>query len=121
VSDTTDQALDDLLTAGAAQRRPGYAMSNQALNAEAAHAGYYGRDAQTQQNRLQTLEFKDRVDQGQLIVGDPQHVLDRIRWIQAELGAGILDISFSPVGREKTLKAIELFGTQVLPRMHELG
>jgi alkanesulfonate monooxygenase SsuD/methylene tetrahydromethanopterin reductase-like flavin-dependent oxidoreductase (luciferase family) len=120
VSNTTDQAIDDLLEAGASQRRPGYAMSNQALNAEAAQAGYYGRDARTQQNRLQTLEFRDRVELGQLIVGDPEHVLDRIRWIQSELGAGILDISFSPVGRDKTLKAIELFGRQVLPRMHEL-
>jgi alkanesulfonate monooxygenase SsuD/methylene tetrahydromethanopterin reductase-like flavin-dependent oxidoreductase (luciferase family) len=121
VSDTMDQAMDDLLAAGATQRRPGYAMSNQALNSAAASAGYYGRDAQTQQHRLQTLEFKDRIELGQLIVGDPDHVLDRIRWIQAELGAGILDITFSPVGRDKTLKALELFGTQVLPRMHELG
>jgi alkanesulfonate monooxygenase SsuD/methylene tetrahydromethanopterin reductase-like flavin-dependent oxidoreductase (luciferase family) len=120
VSDTTNQAMDDLLAAGAAQRRPGYAMSNQALNSAAASAGYYGRDAQTQQTRLQTLEFNDRVELGQLIVGDPDHVLDRIRWIQSELGAGILDISFSPVGRDKMFKALELFGTQVLPRMHEL-
>ncbi len=121
VADTTQQAMDDLIAAGASQRRPGYAMSNRALDSAAATAGYYGRDAHPQQERLQARELDQRIELGQLIAGDPDHVFDRVRWIRSELGAGILDVSFSPVGRDKTLKAIELFGTTVLPRMHELG
>jgi hypothetical protein len=46
--------------------------------------------------------------------------VSQIRIIRAELGAGILDLMFQPVGREKTLGAIELFGTEVLPRIREL-
>jgi hypothetical protein len=47
-------------------------------------------------------------------------VLNQICTIRESLGCGILDLIFQPVGRDKTLKAIELFGTQVLPRMRDL-
>ena len=40
--------------------------------------------------------------------------------LHSQLGAGILDLIFQPVGRDKTLKSIELFGTQVLPNIREL-
>jgi hypothetical protein len=33
---------------------------------------------------------------------------------------GIFDLQFQPVGHERTLDAIELFGRQVLPRLHEI-
>jgi len=55
-----------------------------------------------------------------LLVGGPDTVLTQIQSIRDQLGAGILDLSFLPVGREKALRAIDLFGTKVLPRMHEL-
>ncbi len=48
VADTDEQALDDLLSSGAGERRIGFALSNRALDQAAAEAGYYGRDAQTQ-------------------------------------------------------------------------
>jgi hypothetical protein len=47
-------------------------------------------------------------------------VLSQIRALRDEVGCGILDLIFQPVGRDKTLKAIELFGRKVLPRMREL-
>jgi len=47
-------------------------------------------------------------------------VLTQIRAIRAQLDAGILDLNFLPVSRDKILRSIELFGTKVLPRMHEL-
>jgi len=53
-------------------------------------------------------------------VGSPDTVLKRVEWVRDQLGAGVLDLTFSPVGRDKTLHAIELFGTKVLPRMREL-
>jgi hypothetical protein len=55
-----------------------------------------------------------------LLAGGPDTVLKQAKAIRDDLGAGILDLSFVPVGREKALRAIELFGTKVLPRMHEL-
>ena len=61
-----------------------------------------------------------RIERGQLLAGGPASVLQQIKVIQEAIGPGTLDISFQPVGREKSLRAIELFGTKVLPRMHEL-
>jgi len=64
--------------------------------------------------------MQDRIDLGQMLVGSPDTVLKQVQQIRDALGAGILDISFLPVGRERALRSIELFGTKVLPRMHEL-
>jgi alkanesulfonate monooxygenase SsuD/methylene tetrahydromethanopterin reductase-like flavin-dependent oxidoreductase (luciferase family) len=120
VADTDEQAMDDLAASGASAPRASYATSNRALDEAAASAGYYGRDAETQRARLQAHDLKERIELGQMLVGGPDRVLSQIQWIQDELGAGILDLIFAPVGRDKTLHAIELFGTKVLPRMHEL-
>jgi alkanesulfonate monooxygenase SsuD/methylene tetrahydromethanopterin reductase-like flavin-dependent oxidoreductase (luciferase family) len=114
VAETDEQAFADLYASGADQRRPAYSTSNRALDDAVASAGYYGRDAETQRGRLETYALKERIELGQTTV------LGQIRTIRDEVGAGILDVQFTPVGREKTLRAIELFGTQVLPRMHEL-
>ncbi|MBV8714476.1 MAG: LLM class flavin-dependent oxidoreductase, partial [Chloroflexi bacterium] len=50
----------------------------------------------------------------------PETVLSQIRAIRDSLGCGILDLIFQPVGADKLRKAIELFGTKVLPRMRDL-
>jgi hypothetical protein len=49
------------------------------------------------------------------IVGD-----DEVGPLGCQLGCGILDLNFEPVSRDKTLRAIELFGTRVLPRLRDL-
>ncbi len=120
LADSDEQAMEDLTNSGAAAPRHSFALSNKALDEAAATAGYYGRDTATQRGRLQMRALDERIEQGQLLAGGPERVLSQIKWIQKELGAGILDLGFSPVGRDKTLRAIELFGTKVLPRMHEL-
>src|SRR5205814_2271800 len=66
------------------------------------------------------LDVDQRIEQGQLLAGSPERVLTQIQAVRDALGAGILDLMWAPVGRDKILKGIELFGTQVLPRMHEL-
>ena len=91
--------------------------ANRALDDAAANLGYYGRDVENQRGRLQIHEFNERIELGQLLVGSPQTVLKQICAIRDALGCGILDLIFQPVGRDKTLKAIELFGTKVLPRI----
>jgi alkanesulfonate monooxygenase SsuD/methylene tetrahydromethanopterin reductase-like flavin-dependent oxidoreductase (luciferase family) len=119
VAETDEQALDDISEAGASSM-PRLSNTNKALAAAVASSGYHGRDAQTQRARVRDFTLQERIDLGQLLVGCPTTVLRQIRAIRDELGAGILDMHFLQVGRERTLRAIELFGTQVLPRMHEL-
>jgi alkanesulfonate monooxygenase SsuD/methylene tetrahydromethanopterin reductase-like flavin-dependent oxidoreductase (luciferase family) len=118
VADSDDQAMEDLIASGAGQHRVAFATSNRALDDAAAGAGYYGRDTETQRARLQVRSLDERIEQGQLLAGGPATVLAQIHSVQQQLGAGILDLTFSPVGRDKMLHAIELFGTKVLPRMH---
>jgi alkanesulfonate monooxygenase SsuD/methylene tetrahydromethanopterin reductase-like flavin-dependent oxidoreductase (luciferase family) len=64
--------------------------------------------------------MRDRIDRGQVLVGSPDTVLKQVKRIRDELGAGILDLVVASQLGDKTLGAIELFGTKVLPRMHEL-
>ena len=79
----------------------------------------FSRDFKAAQRaRLQVRGLDERIEQGQLLAGSPATVLSQIQAVQQQLGPGTLDLTFSPVGRDKTLKAIELFGEQVLPRMH---
>jgi alkanesulfonate monooxygenase SsuD/methylene tetrahydromethanopterin reductase-like flavin-dependent oxidoreductase (luciferase family) len=120
LADTDEQAMDDLMASPASAPRHSFALSNKALDETATAAGYYGRDTATQRGRLQMRALDERIELGQLLAGGPDRVLSQIKWIRDELGTGILDLGFSPVGRDKTLHAIELFGTKVLPRMHEL-
>jgi alkanesulfonate monooxygenase SsuD/methylene tetrahydromethanopterin reductase-like flavin-dependent oxidoreductase (luciferase family) len=120
VAETDQHAHDELVAAGAHQRRPAYSTSNRAVDDAVAGAGYYGREATTQRGRLETYELDQRIELGQMLAGSPDTVLSQIRTIRDVLGAGILDLNFQPVGRDKTLHAIELFGTKVLPRLREL-
>jgi alkanesulfonate monooxygenase SsuD/methylene tetrahydromethanopterin reductase-like flavin-dependent oxidoreductase (luciferase family) len=120
VADTDQEATDDLLAAGAAERRPGFATSNRALDDTAASLGYYGRDEENQRGRLRPHDLNERISLGQLITGSPETVLSQIRTIREEVGCGILDLIFQPVGRDKTLKSIELFGQKVLPCIRDL-
>jgi alkanesulfonate monooxygenase SsuD/methylene tetrahydromethanopterin reductase-like flavin-dependent oxidoreductase (luciferase family) len=120
VADTDAQAVEDLLAAGAAERRLGFSQSNRALDDAATNLGYYGRDVDNQRGRLQPHDFNERIELGQLLVGSPETVLKQVCAVREALGCGILDLIFQPVGRDKTLKSIELFGTQVLPRMRDL-
>jgi alkanesulfonate monooxygenase SsuD/methylene tetrahydromethanopterin reductase-like flavin-dependent oxidoreductase (luciferase family) len=120
VADTDQEAIDDLLAAGAAERRAGFATSNRALDDTAASLGYYGRDVENQRGRLRPHDLNERMALGQLLAGSPDSVLSQIRALRDEVGCGILDLIFQPVGHDKTLKAIELFGRKVLPCMREL-
>jgi alkanesulfonate monooxygenase SsuD/methylene tetrahydromethanopterin reductase-like flavin-dependent oxidoreductase (luciferase family) len=122
VADTDEQAREELRESGADAPRRGFSVSNRRLDDAAAGAGYYGRDAAGQRGRIQAQArpMAERIEQGQLLAGSPDTVLAQARRIRDELGAGILEVVFSPMGREKTLHAIELFGNSVLPRLRDL-
>jgi alkanesulfonate monooxygenase SsuD/methylene tetrahydromethanopterin reductase-like flavin-dependent oxidoreductase (luciferase family) len=122
VAETDEQAHEELHAAGAGAHRRGFTASNRTLDDAVAGAGYYGRDAASQRGRVhsQSGTIAERVEEGQLLAGSPDTVLAQARRIRDEVGAGILEVAFSPLGRERTLRAIELFGTAVLPRLREL-
>lgn len=120
IADTDQQAIDDIVTAGGAERRTAYSTSNKALDNAAAEVGYYGRDTATQRERHEAHDLKERLELGQLIAGSPETVLKQMAWVHKELGNGILEMIFQPVGRDKTMHALELFGSKILPRMREI-
>jgi len=120
VAETDEQAIADLEVPVKMITRLSRLIDPAVMGA-IARAGYLGRDAANQSGRvMQQRTLKERIELGELVAGSPETVVKQIRAIKDELGAGILDLSFHPAGREKTLRAIELFGTRVLPRMHEL-
>ena len=120
VAATDEQAMEDLQGSAATAGPAAYTGSNRAVNEAVASAGYYGRDAAAQRGRIQARGLEERIALGQLLVGGPDTVLAQIRAVHAALGAGILDLNFLAVSRDAILRAIELFGTKVLPRMHEM-
>jgi alkanesulfonate monooxygenase SsuD/methylene tetrahydromethanopterin reductase-like flavin-dependent oxidoreductase (luciferase family) len=120
VAATDEEALEDLRTSAVTAGPASYTGSNRAVGEAVASAGYYGRDAAAQRGRLQARGLEERVALGQLLVGGPDTVLAQIRALRGELDAGILDLNFLAVSRDKILRALELFGTKVLPHIREL-
>ena len=121
VAPTDEQAIEELMGTGL-QAAVGLSMTNKALEAAVAESGYYGRDKETQRARLQSRgEIEERIHKGQLLAGSPKTVLKQITRIRDEIGAGMLDLSLGAATLgEKTMRSIEMFGTEVLPRMRAL-
>jgi alkanesulfonate monooxygenase SsuD/methylene tetrahydromethanopterin reductase-like flavin-dependent oxidoreductase (luciferase family) len=104
----------------ASARAAGFATSNMKVDDAVASSGYYGRDLENQRGRVRAGgSLDDRIDNGQVICGSPDSVLRQAKRIQKETGAGILDLVFPRV-HEASLQSIELFGEEVLPRLHEI-
>jgi alkanesulfonate monooxygenase SsuD/methylene tetrahydromethanopterin reductase-like flavin-dependent oxidoreductase (luciferase family) len=121
VADSDEEAMEDLQAMEAHAPRHGYSTSNRRVDDAVASAGYYGRETEVQRSRLHRYGLDERVELGQLLAGGPDTVFGQATAIQEALGAGILEVIFLPVSREKTLRGIELFGTRVLPRLRDLG
>jgi alkanesulfonate monooxygenase SsuD/methylene tetrahydromethanopterin reductase-like flavin-dependent oxidoreductase (luciferase family) len=103
----------------ASARAAGFATSNMNIDNAVAQSGYYGRDAENQRGRIRTTgDLDDRIEKGQILCGSPDTILRQAQRVRGELGAGILDLIF-PGPQETVLRSIELFGSKVLPRLHE--
>lgn len=121
IAESDDEAMEDLAKAGGGQPAVGLSMRNKAVEKAVAGSGYYGRDIEMQRARLMSRgEVFSRIEKGQVIVGSPETAIKQIKRVRDELGAGILDLSLGAQMGDKTLRSIELFGSKVLPRMHEL-
>ena len=104
------------------QNAVGLSMTNKSLEAAVAGSGYYGRDIETQRARLNSRGLvEERIHNGQLLAGSVETVLKQVKRIRDNIGAGMLDLSLGiPTMGAITNRSIEMFGTQVLPRMREL-
>ena len=97
----------------------GTTLTRAEMSEEAARAGYYGRDAETQRARLRSEgDIHDRIANGQIILGSPESVWTQIKRIRDDVGAGVFDLIFAVPDQQRALAAIELFAQTVLPRMH---
>ncbi len=124
VSDTDAQAREEWAPLAAAHGHPGglrLSTANPAADEAAAQAGYYGRDAARQRSRLHAGgDLDERIETAQLMIGSPDTVLGQAARLGRELGVGILEMAFIAPAPELARRSLELFGTQVLPRMREL-
>ena len=54
------------------------------------------------------------------MLGSPETVLGQVDRLRRELGVGIVELIFIGPTPDQTRRSLELFGTEVLPRMREL-
>jgi len=66
--------------------------------------------------------FREEVESGALYVGSPETVARKIAATVSTLGIQRFDLKYStgPLGHEKLMRAIELYGTQVIPLVRKL-
>ena len=115
VAETDDQAIEDFTGAMKAKPRGSLTMANRALESAVAATGYYGRDADSQRNRLMPGGLRERIDEGRLLLGSPASVLKQIESIRRDLGAGVIDLTVTHQMGEKTNRSIELIAEKILP------
>ena len=67
-------------------------------------------------------DFLDEVEHGALFVGSPETVADKIAGTVKALGLSRFDLKYSngPMPHEQLMRCIELYGTEVIPRVREL-
>ena len=102
---------------------PGMMRANRLV----AESGFFGpRNAELLQ-RFQTmgsqapLSLEQQLELGTLLCGSPSTVLEQLRHIRAELGAGVISLNFEIGGNEEQIQAnMRRFAHQVLPEMHAL-
>lgn len=124
VADSDVQARSDWAPLASAHGHAGglrLSTANPAADEVATRAGYYGRDTARQRSRLHAGGgIEERIETAQLLLGSPYTVVDQVGRLRRELGVGIVELAFIAPGAEEVRRSVELFGTQVLPRMREL-
>jgi alkanesulfonate monooxygenase SsuD/methylene tetrahydromethanopterin reductase-like flavin-dependent oxidoreductase (luciferase family) len=121
VAETDDAALDDLKAMAGRRSLASISLMNKAVAEAVAGSSYFGKAENYEHERRATAyDLKERIELGQVLVGAPGTVLAQIERIKVELDPGILDLTIIAQLGDKTLRSIELMGTKVLPRMHEL-
>jgi probable LLM family oxidoreductase len=102
LAETDEQAAEELW--------PDYKLMRDRIGAERGW-GPMGRD-----------EFEREIESGSLYVGSPETVAQKIANTAKSLGIARFDLKYSagPLPHETLMHSIELYGTQVIPRVREL-
>ena len=125
VAPTDEQAEADVRTPQGGAGGIGGGIVN--ANRLVAMSGFFGaRDANLTQ-RFSNLShgapqtLQDQVKAGSLVCGSPESVVAQIKRLNEGIGCGVIELSFSaPAGPESKQRSLELFATQVLPRVQQL-
>jgi alkanesulfonate monooxygenase SsuD/methylene tetrahydromethanopterin reductase-like flavin-dependent oxidoreductase (luciferase family) len=119
VAETDERAMADMVESGGDKPHVGLTMANKAVLAGAVASGYFGKAAEEQKERVAPRDAVERVEKGQILLGSPETVWKQICRVRDEVGAGILDLFPTVPIADRTRRSIELFGTKLLPRLHE--
>jgi alkanesulfonate monooxygenase SsuD/methylene tetrahydromethanopterin reductase-like flavin-dependent oxidoreductase (luciferase family) len=125
VVDTDAQADADAEQYFGASRGPtsasGLTASNKGLDDAVASAGFYGSNQDIRHARHAAHTLAERIELGQIFLGSPTTVVNQLRKLHEEVGAGVVDLVFNaPVlPRDKAMRSVELFGKYVLPCIRE--
>lgn len=120
LGETDLEAREDFQASSASAAR--FGLGTPTLNQAVAKAGYWGRDPRGQpgQRNYGVTDLEERIELGQVLVGSPDTVLSQMKRIHDELGAGVFEVIFAASEKDQVLRAIELFGTKVIPRLKEM-
>jgi len=80
------------------------------------------REGQTLDKTLTATLERPPVWEGAAFIGSPDSVLEQIRYAHDVAGIGVVDLIFAGEGvsREQTIRSLELFAREVLPRIRNL-
>ncbi len=70
---------------------------------------------------LNELSYQELQDECHLVVGSPDTVIRKLRYIKEELGIGalLLEAQGGPLSHQDTMRSLELFGKEVIPALKE--
>lgn len=92
-----------------------------------AEAGFFGPRNPELLKRFQTmgthapLSLEQQLELGMLLCGNPDTVLEQLRHIRKQLGAGVISLNFETGADDgATESSMRRFASEVLPAMHEL-
>ena len=70
---------------------------------------------------LNEMSYQELQDEYHLVVGSPDTVIKKLRYIKEELGIGalLLEAQGGPLSHKDTMRSLELFGKEVIPALKE--
>ena len=70
---------------------------------------------------LNEMSYQELQDEYHLVVGSPETVIKKLRYIKEELGIGalLLEAQGGPLSHQDTMRSLELFGKEVIPALKD--
>ncbi len=70
---------------------------------------------------MNEMTYEELQDHNHLVVGSPETVIKKLRYIKEELGIGslLLETQGGPLSHEDTMRSIKLMGEEVIPALQD--